>query len=204
MGFPGQRKSGVKLEFDPEKHEYRLDGFVVPSVTQVLKELGLINARWYTEESRQRGNAVHAACHYLDDEELDYGSLDPIVVPYVRAYEKYKLEREFEPQMIEAHVFDPVYKYAGTLDRTGEDKDGPILLDLKTGAVNWVTGLQTAGYDRCIPWPIYAGGKTRCRRRIAVQLNNDGNYKIHEFKDRTDDGLFLSALALATKKRNGG
>ena len=60
--------SGEVLSFDPITHQYRLDGERVPSVTQVLSVCGLIDDTWYTEESRQRGQAIHLATKLLDEE----------------------------------------------------------------------------------------------------------------------------------------
>jgi len=48
------------------------------------------------------------------------GSLDVSIVPYVQAYQKFKDEKGFVPKLIEHYFLNKDYKYAGTLDRTGE------------------------------------------------------------------------------------
>ena len=50
-----------ELTFDEEKHEYRLDGEVLPSVTGILREMGFVDDTYFTEDSAARGTAVHRA-----------------------------------------------------------------------------------------------------------------------------------------------
>ena len=48
------------LTFDAEKHEYRLDGVRLPSVTQIIADAGLYgNTSYFTDYSRDRGSFVH-------------------------------------------------------------------------------------------------------------------------------------------------
>lgn len=174
------------LIFDEEKHLYLFKGQEVKSVTQILKARGFIDDRWFTEESRARGQAVHAACHYLDEEDLDWDTLDPIVVPYVRAYEKFKIEHGFIPHLMEHRVFNPTYMYAGTLDRTGWINEREVLLDFKSGAISPWVGLQLAGYGLCL--------KKRLPR-IALRLKADETYELREFKDPADYDIFLMQVS---------
>ena len=51
------------IKLDRETHTYTPN---LPSVTEILRSVGLIDATWYTEEARQRGTAVHLACEYWD------------------------------------------------------------------------------------------------------------------------------------------
>ena len=87
--------------FDPITHTFRINGVPVPSVTQALKAADIIDDRFYTDEARERGIAVHAACHYLDEECLDWETVAPEIVPYVEAYQRFKDESGSVPALIE-------------------------------------------------------------------------------------------------------
>jgi hypothetical protein len=186
----------MSFSFDPEKHEYRLNGVALPSVTTVLKGTGMIDYSMIPQDILQaaahRGTAVHRALHYYDDGELDEVTLDPMIVPYVEAGKRFYAESRFEVAYVEQRVVDTTHWYAGTLDRTGTFPDGSVaVLDWKTGILVPGHGLQLAAYANCLEHP-------RRYRRIAVQLRDDGSYQIHEFpmKDfERDIRLFLSALA---------
>ena len=77
--------------FDPEKHEYRLGGNVIPSVTQVIKSCGLIRFDDVPTETlihkAKIGKAVHLACEYYDKKELD--SVPESYSGYVEAYKSF-------------------------------------------------------------------------------------------------------------------
>ena len=59
----------AELTFDPEKHIYRLDGFIIPSVTQVMKPLSDEKYKDVDQEvldaAAKRGTAVHSACEFF-------------------------------------------------------------------------------------------------------------------------------------------
>ena len=58
------------IQFDEAAHVYTVAGVERPSVTQILKDAGLIDTTWYTDEARQRGRAVHLAAQFLDEDDL--------------------------------------------------------------------------------------------------------------------------------------
>ncbi len=183
------------LEFEAGTHTYRLDGQVIPGVTSVLKATGIIDYSFIPQDVLQaaarRGTAVHLACQYLDEGTLDRTSLDPSIRGYVDAYERFIEDSRFSPAHIEHRVFHGVYRYAGTLDRTGLLDGALTVLDFKTGLVLPGHALQLAAYTNCLKLP-------RRFRRFALKLNDDGIYRVHEFPVsdfQRDTDLFLSALA---------
>lgn len=178
--------------FDPSSHKYFIDEVEVPSVTQVLVESGMIDTAFYDEEGKKRGSAVHQACHYLDEDDLDLETLSPELRPYVDAYVSFKDETGFVPTLIEHQVYDRIYGFAGTLDRTGTMKGKNVLLDIKTGSVAPFAAIQTAAYQ------VTLGGHNH---RFALQLKPDGTFKLLEFDDINDESVFLSALAVVKWKR---
>lgn len=183
------------IDFIAAEHRYILDGErEIPSVTTILKEQGLIDDRWFTDDARLRGDYVHLACRMLDDDELAEESLDPGILPYVEAYRKFLALTSPEWTYIEHRVFDPVLGYAGTLDRAGLISGEKTVLDLKTGGLYPSVGPQTAAYRRCLPQPY-------TWKRAALQLKDDGSFTFHPLTDRGDDEVFLSALRLAQWKQ---
>lgn len=183
------------LTFDEAKHIYSFNGVQVPSVTQILTEAGFIDGRWYTEESRMRGTAVHAGCQFLDEGDLDMESLHPEIVPYVQAYELFKKESGFVVEHIEKRVYSATYQYAGTLDRTGELNGQDVILDIKTGQIQSWCGLQLSGYNIALGLDLH---------RFGLQLKDNGKYKLIPYKDPTDAQTFISAVQVVRWKQNNG
>ena len=190
-----------ELRLDEATHEYHLDGALIPSVTQVLKEAGLISFEGIDpallEFAQARGKAVHAAIHFLDEGDLLWASVNPLIEGYIRAYEFFKETVGFVVEQSERQVFNPTFRFAGTLDCLGSirGRGSKILVDLKTSPVMPWVGLQLAGYDLCLD-------RTVSRERWAVHLSGDGKFYISEFRDRSDQQIFLSALAVANWRRN--
>lgn len=191
--------SAAVLEFDPERHEYRASGRLVPSVTQIIQDVGFMDSEHYTESARALGSAVHAAIHYLDESDLDWDTVTPELTGYVRAWEKFKLETQIEIELREYRVFNRIFGYAGTLDRTARLnwEPGTWLLDAKTGAHEDWHALQSAAYCAAFEKPLRY-------RRAGVYLSADGAYRIREFPpgEFTDDWSdFQAALRVWNRKR---
>ena len=68
------------MEFNPDTHEYKEKGLTIPSVTQILKESGLINFGFIDPEllamKADLGTKVHQTTEYYDNDTLDMDSLD--------------------------------------------------------------------------------------------------------------------------------
>jgi hypothetical protein len=180
------------LQFDPVAHRYSFDGRTVMSVTQYLSLAKFVDDEWFTDEGRERGSAVHAAIHYLNEGDLDDSSLHAMIRPYVAAYRQFLADTGFVPKLWEHRIYDPVYNYAGTLDVTGTWKltDGNILLDFKTGQIEDHVALQLAAYEACVSPAI------GWFHRYALQLKADGTYRLSkEFKDFNDIKIFRAIVA---------
>lgn len=189
-----------ELLFDAATHTYTLDGAVVPSVTDVLKEAGLLDNTWSNEEARERGTAVHEACLYFDQDDLDEESVAREYTGYVRAYAKFRAESGFAPELMEYQVHCEKFRYAGTLDRVGLIGKRKVLVDLKTcnGAVPLSTRWQTAAYANCLP-------HAATLERLAVALRADGSYQLTQYGVREypqDLNVFLAALTVVHTKRS--
>lgn len=184
------------ITFDAEKHIYTVDGAVFPSVTQVLVAEGFIDASFFTEYSRQRGTFVHLCTHLDDAGELDEETVDPVLAPYLAGYRRFKDESGFVVSGSEVPMASAAYRFAGTLDKIGTFRDVTCaIVDIETGSHQPAKAIQTAGYE------ILKGSPYK---RFALQLKDDGTYKLHPFTDRQDKQIFMSALACYWWQRNHG
>jgi hypothetical protein len=190
------------LTFDPDRHLYRFKGMPVPSVTQVLVGLRLIDDRYFTQAARDRGNAVHAAVQFWLEGDLDWSTVDPEIRPYVDAAILFLDDSHARNVTSERRVYHPSARYAGTLDADGEFFGDPGIVDWKSGAAGDTVGLQTSGYEMAVEQEVGLA-RGAYRRRFAVQLRKNGTYKAHDLSDvkarpeaLRDRQRFLSAVDL--------
>lgn len=184
------------IEFNPETHEYRVDGEVYPSVTQILKAVGLIDARWYKESGRLRGEAVHEVTALIDRGVIDaYADFDEEIAGFVQAWVAFREEMGARPIYIE----EPRYSlrgFAGTLDRVMEAQGDQWLIDLKTGKPEDWHGIQLSAY-----WELdnrlskFAG---------CVYLRENGRYTLREYPMEPSLEVWDAALRVYQSMKTGG
>ena len=184
------------ITFNAEKHEYRHNGVLFPSVTQILADMGLIDTAWFTEYSRERGTLVHRIIHWHLAGDLDEDSIDPALRPYYDAFLKFEADSNFKTEEAERPFVSETYRFAGTPDIIGCLNGHNAIVDIKTGAPQPWTALQLAGYEILVKHPSM--------ERFSLQLTDDGKYKLTHHKDRSDRGVFLAALAVYNWKHNNG
>lgn len=210
------------LQFDPASHRYAVDGAWVPSVTQTLQAVGLASDFAHVpaevlERKRAIGEAVHTACHYDDEGDLDEATVHPDVRPYLEGWRLFRREMGFVPLLLETRVYHPLYRYAGTLDRFGrlEHQSGVyVLVDIKTGDPEAAAAaLQTAAYVEALrlarAHPVLAALPDDVAvERWSVQLRPDGTYRVRVYPVREhyrDFGVFCAALQVVWyRAANGG
>ncbi len=180
------------LTFDDATHTYKIDGRALPSVTEILRAEGFIDTAFFSDFGRERGKLAHLAIHLHDAGELDEDSLDPVLRPYLDAWIKFKADTGCTILESEQPCADQFGRYAGTPDKIVLLDGKPTLLDIKTGVVSPWVRLQLCAY--CEAKGIY--------RRAAVQLCEDGTYKLHHYTDRQDFGVWNAVLAVYHWKRN--
>lgn len=183
----------MTVQFIPETHSYIVSGVRYPSVTQILKDEGFIDDTWFTEESRRRGNQVHLITRLYDEGTADEWEFDPAIYPYLEGWKRFLRESGFRPEIIERPYGSTVYRFAGTPDRIGILNGESAIMDIKSGAVQDWTALQTVGYE------ILHG---RYAARFGVHLFDNGRYQLTPFTDRDDRGVFLAALSTWYWKAN--
>lgn len=205
---------------DEKEHIYKLDGRLLPSITDTLGDQGFVDYSFLSERDRpfylRRGTAIAEATRLYDLGILDWKSLREIVewngeqkpwnLGAMEAYLRFREEfAEWEPAAIEKPLYDPVYQYAGRPDRLFDTPSGLVVVQIKKGKVERWVGLQTAAEARLFEQKSYG----RIKRRFGLELRSDGTFKakrdLTPFKDPNDIKIFLSALAvLKWKKIHGG
>ena len=137
------------MNFDPALHEYSDGGVIIRSVTQILKAAGMIDDRWFSEEARDRGSAVHTLCErYAHGIRFDNAGRALASLEYVNAFARfvedfgvYAIDTE---TMIEGEIDG--HRYAGKYDLMAEIQGKRVLIDIKTGAKAKWHPVQLAAY----------------------------------------------------------
>lgn len=178
-----------------EAHIYCLDGKPLPSVTTVLRGVGLIDTAHFSDAARLRGQYVHAAIALDHDGALDDEALDSGLAPYVEAWRACKRDMGLTVLSYESMVVDAERGYAGTYDLIARESDNPlvppVLIDIKTGEPqDWVR-YQVAAYCRAAKTP-----EMPVLRRASVWVKDDGTYRVDFYTGRQDEAIFLAALTL--------
>lgn len=180
--------------FDQDAHKYYLDGVEIPGVTTCLKTAGLTRNYDGFHDAQLRGLHVHQACEWLDLQDLDWNTVYPAWLGYVKAYARFKDDTGFVPELIEFQRYHPTFRYAGTLDRVGLYSQRHVLLDLKTGGDDPSHPFQTAGYL------LLGQSEWQDYRRGALYLKEDGTYRLVWHDDPSDLRVFLAALTITHTK----
>ncbi len=189
------------LTFDPEAHRYFWNGQPVPGVTSVLAPLtdySRIPAD-RLERARQEGIAIHKTVELHAKGDLDEDSLPDWLRPRLAAFKKFMVDTQFEIRGSEQQVYHSAYGYAGTLDLAGamvipegrRTKRVGALIDVKRSfAAGDVIGYQLAAYMAAVndtPAPTIT-------HRYALQLREDGTYRLEHFPNPNDFAAFLTCL----------
>jgi hypothetical protein len=186
--------------FDPVEHTYRVDENYYPSVTTILKAVGLIDDHFYTDEGRDRGNEVHATTALMDQNHinLEYIKQDHEYYGYFKAWQEFKDIFEVQFKEIEKPKVDKLFVFAGTPDRLCMINDYDTLLDIKTGAPEPWHELQLTGYR-------FLHNNIKNLKLATVFLCADGKYKYRPFEiDNKTVNVWWGALNVYNwKKANG-
>ena len=159
----------------------------LPHVTALIYAAGLMDLTHFTEAARDRGSAVHKACQFADEGDLDESTVDPRVRPRLEGYRSFIAETAPAIHAIEEPVRNLAYGYVGTLDRrlTLNGREG--VLDIKNGVPAPWHPLQLAFYAGCFDRPL---------RRWGLYLDGEGHYRLIEYTDRRDWEVCKAVLTL--------
>lgn len=189
------------IEFDPERHEYKRDGVIIPHVTKVLANAGKCDFSHVEEELRlhslARGHSVHWLTQLEDEGALDYRTVPKGLRGYRRAWRAWKKHSGFCVLWVE-RKFISSYGFAGTVDRAGSFPATAMfgsgtsgVVDIKTGEICDYVRYQLCAYSLAVdPRPAIA----RTIRRVAVRLKSDGSYRVKEWPISTWDADFAEFM----------
>jgi len=192
----------MSLEFDETKHEYRMDGRSVPSVTRILSVVQDFSAvpPDKLQIAQEWGTAVHLYLRLYDDGTLDLKKADPRILPIIESWERMKVARGWvDPVISEQPFYSARYGYAGTPDRLFKAGSKYTLLDIKTGKGNFAN-MQTAAYLQLIK-EDYAN--LNQVERMKVHFDFDGKMKseiYQNFKADFNDFLCCAHVFKLRKK----
>ena len=174
-----------------ENHIYRLNGEVLPSITQVLQDVGIIDYSFLAPDQREAALANGRLIH-LQTELDDKGLLDESIADmgFIDGWRAFRREWEFTPTIREKMLYHPQYFYAGTPDAANAE----MVVEVKTGkAQSWVRFQLAAQAALC-----------NVRIRVCVELPGNGTFRATRFTAadyRRDFDVYLSALTVYRVRR---
>ncbi len=189
------------LCFDEVAHRYTLNGVAVPNITFVLEHCGFVDKRWFPPDAAQRGRAVHAACQFLIENDLDWSTVDPAILPRVQEFERFL--DHFKPRLIlaEKPLASKLYSFAGTPDLVLDLGGVMTVVDIKSGASGLAAKLQTAA-QKILVEEAYPAVIGKIGKRFALELPADGKYQMVQHSDMGDKVMFLNAVAMIHRRLN--
>jgi hypothetical protein len=165
------------IEFVAGTHTYYVDGSETRSTTQILKDAGMVDSRWFTDYHRWRGSETHKAIATWNRAgKIDRRTIDPKIRPYLEAAIGWQQTHKFVVLFVEHRMHDPLFDVCGTADLIGHFEDDPkrqtYIVDYKTNdhRMGQLTSKwQTASYGHMYDPKGICG-------RIEVVLGPDGKY----------------------------
>lgn len=162
----------MTLEFNEAEHRYTLNGRTLPGVTQILNAvLPMFDVpEWYLT----RGTATHYACQLLDENRLDWESVDDEIFPRVQAWHSFRKDYGGAIVANEKPMASERLQYAGKLDRVIARGNDIVICDLKN-SFSPQNLLQLAAYS--LLWK--ESGEKSLTGGVIVELVDDGTYRCH-------------------------
>jgi len=187
------------VRFVEEEHRYFVSDLEYLSLTRMLRASGLIemNVGQIGTLAMERGTICHSIFEFDDLGILDEETVDPSLHGYLRAWRKFRENREFVllKEWVEGMGADDDHRIACRLDRVFMFRRSVAVVDIKTGMKQGWHDIQTAGQARCLGY----SGKIR---RFIVYVQKDGKYKVDEHTGQIDDTVYSCAANVAWWKFN--
>lgn len=184
----------VQFNFDASDHTYTVAGVVRPHITGMLQQVGLADDLWFTEESSERGTAVHDLTAAYDLGALDPRTLVSRYRPYVLAH--VAAMQLVRPTMlaVEEPEMHPRHLFGGRPDRVAKFAKVLTIPEIKSGvkaARVWFKGrfttaheVQTALQAILVAWRY--GLEPQMFQRMALYYRASGKFSIETHRERGD------------------
>ncbi len=180
------------VEFNEEDHSYRQDNNIYPSVTQILKRVGIIDTTWYSEETAQRGTDIHKIIAEIEitHDPLTILDIEEEYIGYITAYSKFVVDNK--PVIIEMEKprININLGYAGKPDIIARLNNKKCIIDIKTGSQEKWHGIQLSAYK------LLLASDDVIQSLYGLYLQKNGNYRLIEYLDRDYRDIWLAALTL--------
>lgn len=174
----------VVFRFDAAEHVYTVDGAPVPHITGMLERTGWIDDRWYTEESCDRGQAVHELTAACDLGALTVSTCESPYRGWLLAHQAAMILLRPTFLAIEEPDVHPHHRFGGRPDRVLELRQAKTILEIKTGGIEKAHAVQTA--LQAILVAGRGGLHAEAYQRYAIYYRPNGRYRL-EPHDKPQD-----------------
>lgn len=106
----------------------------LPRVTDVLQKHAFVETRWFTQEARELGSALHGAVQLWLEGTLDEESVDDRIRPNLESFKRFWERERAELIACERPVWDDLLGYVGTFDLLIRWRGRLWVIDLKRGS----------------------------------------------------------------------
>ena len=182
------------FRFDELDHSYTDTSGRVVSITGLLAVGGWTTDEWYTEESSERGKAVHKLTADYDLGAIGPRDAVPEYAGYLAAH--VTLDRIVKPRWrhVEVPAVHRTIRFAGRCDRVGYVFNRGAVLEVKSGAEEKGHPIQTALQAILAADELALPAETI--DRYAAYYSASGRYKL---KQHTNSQDFVEARKLLAK-----
>lgn len=174
------------FRFDALLHAYieTATGVELPHVTGMLERAGLIDSRFYTDDSRERGSHVHRLTA-----DFDLGAIGPDDVQgkfrsYLLSYVDAMKVIPHCWDAIEEPTVHPSFRFGGRPDRVGRIYTTLGVLEVKTGLVEKAHPIQTALQAILVAPKL--GIPPEIIDRFCLYVKPTGRWKLEQHRERRD------------------
>ena len=214
-----------KIDFDAVSHTYTVNGKDKPSVTQILKAVGLFPDFWGKDEDlawyMRRGSMVHKGVEHILEWMIDseesvthekavstinhyIEAQDEEIQGYLRSFRDFLFDvvMKLHPIATERKVYTQKYDFCGTIDMTANiyclgKVWAEAVIDFKCGQPEPEYAFQTAGYVLGMGDPLNSQ-----RLRLGVYLDKNGKKaRVCPYTKSSDMQVFQAARYVYSKQR---
>jgi hypothetical protein len=198
----------------PSTHTYSRNGVVIPGCTRVIDHAGLSSLEDVRKDILERrsrlGLHVHKCCHFLDEGDLNWKTVDETAKGYVDSWASLCADLKPKWRQIEFTCIAQVdrLEYGMTIDREGLVYGDEAIVDLKISrSIEPWHGVQLSGYAMGLPHADLFSPSARFirRKRYIAKLHESGKKaRLIPFEQKNDYDVFKSALVISHWKLLAG
>ena len=170
-----------ELQFDDDKHIYKLNGIEIPSVTTIMKPLSNAEYNGISEstlrKAAEKGTAVHSAAEIWAKFKIE--DIEPEYRGYFDAFlEWWNIN---DPKVVgsEVRLYHKIMRYAGTADLIAWIDGKLTLIDYKTTSklIEMNCGVQLEAYAKAL-----ASHGINIQQKMILHLKRDGKFAEMKFQ----------------------